>query len=74
METALENENILNVTLVEPKLKHSTIFARFDELISGESLVLHNDMIQNPYTMNYLPKEVIFLPGNIWNKARIYGK
>lgn len=48
METSLENENILNVTLIEPRLKHSTIFARFDELISGESLVLHNDHDPKP--------------------------
>jgi regulator of cell morphogenesis and NO signaling len=48
METKLENENILNVTLIEPRLKHSTIFERFDELISGESLVLHNDHDPKP--------------------------
>jgi regulator of cell morphogenesis and NO signaling len=48
MNTALENENILNVTLIEPKLKHPTIFERFDELISGESLILHNDHDPKP--------------------------
>ena len=48
METKLENENILNVTLIEPRLKHSTIFERFDELISGENLVLHNDHDPKP--------------------------
>ena len=48
METTLENENILNVTLLEPKLKHPTIFVRFDELISGESLILHNDHDPKP--------------------------
>ena len=48
MEAALENENILNVTLLEPKLKHQTIFVRFDELISGESLILHNDHDPKP--------------------------
>ncbi|MGN6530446.1 MAG: iron-sulfur cluster repair di-iron protein [Ginsengibacter sp.] len=48
METALENENILNVTLLEPKQKHPTIFVRFDELISGESLILHNDHDPKP--------------------------
>jgi regulator of cell morphogenesis and NO signaling len=30
MET--QQENILNVTLLEPKLKHPTIFKKFDEL------------------------------------------
>ena len=48
METSLEPENILNVTTLEPRLKHSTIFAKFDELISGESLILHNDHDPKP--------------------------
>jgi regulator of cell morphogenesis and NO signaling len=48
METSFEPENILNVTLLEPRLKHSTIFVRFDELISGESLILHNDHDPKP--------------------------
>jgi len=48
MDTALGNDNILNVTLLEPRLKHSTIFERFDELISGESLILHNDHDPKP--------------------------
>lgn len=46
METALEN--ILNVTLLEPKLKHPTIFNRFDALIEGESLTIHNDHDPKP--------------------------
>ncbi|HQU56019.1 MAG: iron-sulfur cluster repair di-iron protein [Chitinophagaceae bacterium] len=41
-------ENILNVTLLEPKLKHPTIFARFDELAEGESLTIHNDHDPKP--------------------------
>jgi len=48
MNTLLEQENILNVTLIEPRLKHPTIFDRFDELISGESLVLLNDHDPKP--------------------------
>lgn len=48
MESLLESENILNVTEIEPKLKHPTIFVRFDELISGESLILHNDHDPKP--------------------------
>lgn len=48
METLLEHENILNVTEIEPKLKHPTIFVRFDELTSGESLILHNDHDPKP--------------------------
>lgn len=46
METTLQN--ILNVTLIEPKLKHPTIFNRFDELHAGESLIIHNDHDPKP--------------------------
>ena len=41
-------ENILNVTLLEPKQKHPTIFARYDALHEGESLVIHNDHDPKP--------------------------
>jgi regulator of cell morphogenesis and NO signaling len=33
----------LDVTLIEPRLKHPTIFQRFDALKGGESFVIHND-------------------------------
>jgi regulator of cell morphogenesis and NO signaling len=38
----------LNVTLLEPRLKHSTIFARFDELADGYSLTILNDHDPKP--------------------------
>ncbi len=41
-------ENILNVTLLEPKLKHPTIFNRFDELEKGFDLIIHNDHDPKP--------------------------
>lgn len=41
-------ENILNVTLLEPRQKHPTIFVRFDELQEGESLTIHNDHDPKP--------------------------
>ncbi|MBK7653407.1 MAG: iron-sulfur cluster repair di-iron protein [Flammeovirgaceae bacterium] len=41
-------ENILNVTLLEPKQKHPTIFVRYDELKEGESLTIHNDHDPKP--------------------------
>ena len=41
-------ENILNVTLLEPRQKHPTIFLRFDELEEGESLTIHNDHDPKP--------------------------
>ncbi len=46
METAIEN--ILDVTLLEPRMKHPTIFERFDELQPGESLTIHNDHDPKP--------------------------
>jgi len=46
MET-LEN-NFIDVTLIEPKLKHPTIFRVFDELSGGESLTIHNDHDPKP--------------------------
>lgn len=46
METTIEN--VLNVTLLEPRMKHPTIFARFDELNEGESLTIHNDHDPKP--------------------------
>ena len=41
METL--HENFIDVTLIEPKLKHPTIFQVFDSLDGGESLTIHND-------------------------------
>lgn len=75
METI--QENIINVTLLEPKLKHPTIFRKFDELNEGESLTLHNDHDPKPlyyqllgergniFTWEYLEE------GPIWWKVKI---
>jgi regulator of cell morphogenesis and NO signaling len=75
MET--NQENILNVTLLEPKLKHPTIFKKFDELKEGENLILHNDHDPKPlyyqllgergniFTWEYLEE------GPIWWKVKI---
>jgi len=41
-------DNILNVTLLEPKHKHPTIFARYDQLKEGENLTIHNDHDPKP--------------------------
>lgn len=41
-------ENILNVTLLEPRQKHPTIFSRFDDLDQGETLIIHNDHDPKP--------------------------
>ncbi len=39
---------ILDVTLLEPRQKHPTIFACFDKLAEGETLTLHNDHDPKP--------------------------
>lgn len=46
MET-MSNE-VLDVTLLEPKLKHPTIFKWFDELQDGEQFTIHNDHDPKP--------------------------
>lgn len=46
METI--EENILNVTLLEPRQKHPAIFVRYDELMEGESLTILNDHDPKP--------------------------
>lgn len=55
-------ENILNVTLIEPKQKHPTIFARFDVLGEGQSLTIHNDHDPKPLYYQLLGER-----GNIFN-------
>ncbi|WEK33918.1 MAG: iron-sulfur cluster repair di-iron protein [Candidatus Pseudobacter hemicellulosilyticus] len=47
METVIAPD-ILNVTLLEPKLKHPTIFARFDQLPDSATLIIHNDHDPKP--------------------------
>ena len=46
METTVSN--YINVPLIEPKLKHPTIFKVFDGLAGGESLTIHNDHDPKP--------------------------
>ncbi|MBN8851891.1 MAG: iron-sulfur cluster repair di-iron protein [Sphingobacteriales bacterium 50-39] len=41
-------QNTLDVTLLEPRQKHPTIFARFDDLAEGESLTILNDHDPKP--------------------------
>lgn len=55
-------ENVLNVTLLEPRQKHPTIFVRFDELQGGESLTIHNDHDPKPLYYQLLGER-----GNIFN-------
>lgn len=54
--------NILDVTLLEPRQKHPTIFLRFDELTHGEGLTIHNDHDPKPLYYQLLGER-----GNIFN-------
>ncbi|WP_242920132.1 iron-sulfur cluster repair di-iron protein [Pontibacter liquoris] len=47
MENTATTE-IIDVTVIEPRLKHPTIFDRFDNLKGGESLIIHNDHDPKP--------------------------
>lgn len=72
--------NILDVTVLEPRQKHPTIFVRFDELMEGEDLTIHNDHDPKPlyyqllgergniFTWEYLEE------GPEWWKVRIAKK
>lgn len=70
-------ENILDVTLLEPRQKHPTIFNRFDELNEGESLTIHNDHDPKPLYYQLLGERGnIFIweyleQGPEWWKVRI---
>lgn len=59
METT---NNIIDVTIIEPRLKHPTIFQKFDELEKGESFVIHNDHDPKPLYYQLLAER-----GNIFN-------
>lgn len=73
-------ENVLNVTLLEPQEKHPVFFARFSVLEEGENFVIHNDHDPKPlyyqllnekgntFTWEYLEQ------GPEWWKVRISKK
>jgi regulator of cell morphogenesis and NO signaling len=44
----MEILDILNVTVIEPRLKHPTIFEKFDSLSPGEAFIIHNDHDPKP--------------------------
>jgi regulator of cell morphogenesis and NO signaling len=56
------NENTLDVTLLEPRMKHPTIFNRFDQLNEGETLTILNDHDPKPLYYQLLNER-----GNIFN-------
>lgn len=44
----IAEDSVLNVTLIEPRLKHPTIFERFDALEEGEGFIILNDHDPKP--------------------------
>lgn len=44
----METLDLLDVTVIEPRLKHPTIFNKFDSLAGGEAFVIHNDHDPKP--------------------------
>jgi regulator of cell morphogenesis and NO signaling len=44
----MELIDILNVTIIEPRLKHPKIFEKFDALSPGEAFIIHNDHDPKP--------------------------
>ncbi|HJP63541.1 MAG TPA: iron-sulfur cluster repair di-iron protein [Mucilaginibacter sp.] len=44
----MEILDVLDVTVIEPRLKHPTIFEKFDSLEPGEAFVIHNDHDPKP--------------------------
>lgn len=58
----METLNILDVTVIEPRLKHPTIFDNFDALPGGQAFVIHNDHDPKPLYYQLLGER-----GNIFN-------
>ncbi len=61
MRTILE-ENVLNVTLLQPREKHPAIFDRFEKLEEGQSMVIYNDHDPKPLYYQMLGEK-----GNIFS-------
>ena len=46
--TTTNQEKVVDVPSLEPRLKHPTIFQTFDETLPGESFIIHNDHDPKP--------------------------
>lgn len=57
-----QEENILDVTVLNPRDKHPTIFQRFDILAPGTDLIIHND--HDPKPLYY---QMLGELGNVFN-------
>jgi regulator of cell morphogenesis and NO signaling len=58
----METINIIDVTIIEPRLKHPTIFENFDALPEGHAFIIHNDHDPKPLYYQLLGER-----GNIFN-------
>lgn len=73
----LTAENILDVTIIDPRLKHPAIFQYFDELASGKTLEIHNDHDPRPLYYQLLHERGPIFEweyveaGPVWWKVRI---
>lgn len=50
----MNETKFIDVTKIEPRLKHPTIFSEFDQLHDGESILLHNDHDPKPLYYQFL--------------------
>lgn len=48
LDSAIDLEKVLDVTIIEPRLKHPTIFKYFDNLAPGDYFIIHNDHDPKP--------------------------
>lgn len=48
IKATIDQAKVLDVTKIEPRLKHPTIFKYFDNLKSDESFIIHNDHDPKP--------------------------
>lgn len=75
MKTA--ESNILDVTELDPRVKHPTIFEWFDKLDPGESFILHNDHDPKPLYYQMISERgntfhwTYLEEGPLWWKVRI---
>ena len=44
----MDSIEVLNVSVIEPRFKHSTIFEKFDSKLPGDALIIHNDHDPKP--------------------------
>ena len=50
----METTDILDVTVIEPRFKHPTIFDKFDLVLPGNSFIIHNDHDPKPLYYQFL--------------------